>query len=130
MYVRSCLYLFIISGKLVYRVKNTLKKKKTHFLETNVVQVWRYLWINVEINYIPYQLEIDFNHLFQCFESPFSLLSFQFQYLNTQGNRWMSGNFESIEKLLQEIVLREQHPTFWKLLSAALGSSSFKAFEL
>lgn len=128
MYVRSCLYLFIISGKLVYRVKNTLKNP--HFLETNVVQVWRYLWINVDINYISYQLEIDFNHLFQCFESPFSFLSFQFQYLNTQGNRRMSGNVESIEKLLQEIVLRERHLTFWKLLSAALGSSSFKAFEL
>lgn len=31
--------------------------------------------------YITYQLEVDFDHLFQSFKTPFSLLSLELQHL-------------------------------------------------
>lgn len=42
--------------------------------------------VKVDKLYVAYQLKVDFDHLFKCFESPFTFLSLQFQYLNMKEN--------------------------------------------
>ena len=80
MYINNCLYLFIISGKLVCRVE-TYKKLFIKSLCQDALIKYVFPMYYVFIFFLTNQLKVDFDHLFQRFESPFSLFPLQLQHL-------------------------------------------------